>query len=110
VTFSNRRAARPLPAAIALLALAAAAAPALGPEERVQAGGADIVVPGYSVPSFVLWDGDSLRDLVVGEGGGTTPDGKIRVYLNVGTEGEPEFSDHAYVQSEGSDLILPGGG
>jgi hypothetical protein len=82
----------------------------LGPEGRVQAGGLDIDVPGYSVPSFVVWDGDALRDLIVGEGGGGYPEGKVRVYPNVGTAAAPEFSGYSYVQSVGSDLILPGSG
>jgi len=40
----------------------------LGPEELVQAGGADISVLGYSVPSLADWDNDGLNDLIVGEG------------------------------------------
>jgi len=83
---------------------------ALGPEAWVQAGGVDIGVPGYSAPSFVAWDGDARRDLVVGEGGGAFPDGKVRVYRNVGTVAAPEFSTYSYVQSNGVDLVLPGGG
>ena len=82
----------------------------LGPEGLIQAGGVDIDVPGYSVPSFVAWDGDALRDLIVGEGGGGYPDGKVRVYRNVGTVAAPEFAGYSYVQSQGSDLILPGSG
>lgn len=42
----------------------------LGAGELVRAGGADIAVPGYSVPSFTHWDDDGLMDLVVGEGSG----------------------------------------
>jgi WD40 repeat protein len=80
-----------------------------GPEEFVQASGADIVVPGYSVPSFVRWDGDDLRDLIVGEGGDEYP-GKVRVYLNVGTSSDPEFGGHFYVQSLGDDLTVPAQG
>jgi len=56
----------------------------LGPEELVQTNGVDIQVPGYSVPSFVDWNNDNLKDLVVGEGGGFG-DAKVRVYINVGT-------------------------
>ena len=82
----------------------------LGPEAWVQAGGVDIGVPGYSAPSFVAWDGDTRRDLVVGEGGGAFPDGKVRVYRNVGTAAGPEFGAYSYVQSAGSDLIMPGSG
>jgi hypothetical protein len=79
----------------------------LGPEQLVQAGGADIQVPGYSVPSLAYWDGDDLMDLIVGEGGDP---GKVRVYLNVGAPGAPQFSDFFYAQSEGADLTVPGGG
>lgn len=81
----------------------------LGPEELVQAGGADIVVLGYSVPSFAHWDGDNLKDLIVGEGG-VSGDAKVRVYLNVGTEENPQFSDYFYAQSDGSDLAVPAAG
>lgn len=82
----------------------------LGPEGLVQAGGVDIDVPGYSVPSFVFWNSDTLKDLVVGEGGGGVTEGKVRVYLNVGTPGNPQFNDYFYVQSSGADLISPGAG
>jgi hypothetical protein len=80
-----------------------------GPEQFVQAGGADIVVPGYSVPCFVRWDGDELEDLVVGEGVAEFP-GKVRVYLNVGTASAPQFSDYFYAQSRGGDLTVPAEG
>ena len=81
----------------------------LGPEEIIQANGVDIEVPGYSVPSFVDWNNDNLQDLVIGEGSGFG-DAKVRVYLNVGTESEPAFTDYFYAQSEGSDLTCPASG
>ncbi len=81
----------------------------LGPEEIIQANGVDIQVPGYSVPSLVDWNNDNLNDLVIGEGGGFG-DAKVRVYLNVGTESEPAFSDYFYAQSDGSDLTCPASG
>ena len=77
----------------------------LGPEEIVQANGKNIVVPGYSVPSFEDWNNDNLKDLIVGEGGGGV-NGRIRVYLNVGTEADPCFADFVYAQSEGKDLTV----
>jgi hypothetical protein len=92
-----------------LAGLPAAADLLLGPEELVQASGADIEVPGWSVPSFAHWNGDGLKDLVVGEGG-VAVDGKVRVYLNVGEPGAPQFSDFFYAQSEGADLTVPGAG
>lgn len=81
----------------------------LGPEEILQAQGADIVVLGYSVPSFEDWNNDGLRDLIVGEGGNNYP-GKVRVYLNVGTESDPCFAGSFYAQADGSDLTCPSQG
>lgn len=81
----------------------------LGLEEFVQADGNDIVVPGYSVPSFEDWNNDLLKDLIVGEGGGSG-DAKVRVYLNIGTEAEPQFGDSFYAQSDGRDLACPAQG
>jgi hypothetical protein len=80
----------------------------LGPEELVLAGGAPIVVPGYSVPSFEDWNNDLLKDLIVGEGGATP--GKVRIYLNVGTESDPCFVNYFYAQSDGQDLSCPAQG
>lgn len=77
----------------------------LGPEEIVKAKGKEIVVPGYAVPSLADWNGDHLKDLIVGEGGGGSP-GKIRVYLNVGTAADPCFADYFYAQVNGQDLTV----
>lgn len=93
-----------LPAFFALAGPAAAQLN-LGPEELVEAGGVPIDVPGYSVPSLTFWNADSLKDLIVGEGGGGHSEGKVRVYLNVGTENDPQFTDYFYAQSEDSDLV-----
>lgn len=102
-------------AALVLQALPAEGEIVFGPEEIVQAGGADIDVPGYSVPSFVDWNNDGLKDLIVGEGGGTEP-GKVRVYPNTGTTTSPQFSLFSYAQSGclpcggGEDLTVPAQG
>ena len=81
----------------------------LGPAVLVPADGVAIDVSGYSVPSFVDWNNDNLNDLIVGEGGGYE-DGKVRIYLNVGTEADPQFSKPFYAQSNGMDLTCPGSG
>ncbi len=78
-----------LTAAIVLVTAGQAGAIDLGPEEIVDANGVDIIVPGYSVPSFEDWNNDLLKDLIVGEGSPSV--GKVRVYLNVGTEADPQF-------------------
>ncbi|MHC4991258.1 MAG: FG-GAP-like repeat-containing protein [Planctomycetota bacterium] len=96
--------------AAAALVTASSSALDLGCGEPVQTDDqADVVVPGYSVPSFVHWDGDDLKDLVVGEGSGSET-ARVRVYLNEGTQTEPQFSTWFYVQSNESDLVVPGSG
>ena len=79
----------------------------LGPEQIVQAGATEIAVYGYSVPSYVDWNNDGKKDLVVGEGGSIYEEGKVRVYLNNGTASDPQFSSYFYAQSDGSDLVVP---
>ncbi len=82
----------------------------LGAEEFVSTtSGTQITVTQYSVPSFVRWNGDDLPDLVVGEGGGTSP-GKVRVYLNLGTATQPAFDSYFYAQSNGADLSVTASG
>ena len=96
-----------------VLFLCVASAPAhlyLDAEELVEADSLDIDVPGYSVPSFVAWDADSLPDLIVGEGSGSYPDAKIRVYLNEGTLEEAVFDSFSYAQSDSADLVVAGSG
>jgi len=81
----------------------------LGPQEIIQANGSDIVVSGYSVPSFVDWNNDGLKDLIVGEGSGSSS-GRVRVYPNVGIESAPRFVDYFYAQAAGGDLTCAGQG
>jgi hypothetical protein len=76
----------------------------LGKEEIIQADSIDIDVGDYSIPSFVDWNNDGLKDLAIGQGSGTNPPGKVRVYLNMGTEAAPRFSSFLYAQSNGVDL------
>lgn len=80
-----------------------------GTEEIIQAAGTDIQVPGYSVPSYTYWDGDLLQDLIISEGGGGF-DGKVRIYLNVGSVSDPQFNNFFYAQSNGTDLTIPSSG
>lgn len=77
----------------------------LGPEELVKANGIDIDVGTYSVPSFVDWDNDNLKDLVIGTGSGY-----VRVYLNDGAESAPSFSNYFYARSNGAALYCPPSG
>ncbi|NQU76260.1 MAG: VCBS repeat-containing protein [Planctomycetes bacterium] len=99
--------------AVAALTLSLAGRPAaaldMKPAQLIQASGVNIDVGNYSVPSFVDWNEDGLRDLVVGEQD-VSGNGKVRVYLNTGTAGAPAFLWSTYVQAGGADLQVPGSG
>jgi hypothetical protein len=94
---------------LGLLAVATVshAEPVLSAEELIKADSQDIQVEGYSVPCFCDWNADGRPDLLVGEGGGIAPTGRIRVYLNVGVPGAPAFAGFTYVQDSGGDLAWP---
>jgi hypothetical protein len=82
----------------------------LGPEQIVQAGGADLFVPGYSTPCYADWNADGAVDLLVGEGGGGFSPAKLRVYLNDGTRQAPAFDGYVYAQADGADLTAVASG
>lgn len=95
-----------LAAALGLLAGPPAAVAALAPPFRVTAGGAPIDVEiGHAAPLMVDFDGDGLRDLLVGQFG----NGKLRLYRNRGTEKAPEFATFAWFQAGGADARVPSG-
>ena len=77
----------------------------LGPGQFVQAGGSDIDLAGWSVPSYAHWDGDDRPGLVVGHEDAAV--GKVSVYLNTGTATAPVFENPLFVQSAGADLWVP---
>ena len=58
---------------------------------------------GYAAPYYVDFDGDGIRDLLVGQFG----DGKLVIYRNTGTDSEPVFSDFYYFQAAGADGTVP---
>lgn len=77
------------------------------PPFRVSAGEKWIDVDiGHSAPLFVDWDGDGRRDLLVGQFG----EGKLRIYRNVGTAGQPKFNeDFALFQTRKGLGSIPSG-
>lgn len=60
---------------------------------------------GFAAPWYTDWDGDGVRDLLVGQFG----DGKLRIYLNTGTDTRQEFSDFFYFQAAGAEGKVPVG-
>lgn len=80
--------------------------PDLAPGVRVVAGGEPIDVDiGHAAPYFGDFDGDGLNDLLVGQFG----DGKLRIYRNVGTRGEPKFDRFTWFAAGDGEGRVPSG-
>lgn len=98
-------------------ATAQAAVADLAAPVRLQAAGAPIdVTIGHAAPLVMDFDGDGVRDLLVGEYGRGTfaperlpererarsssySEGKLRIYRNVGTNDAPAFEDFEYLRA-----------
>ncbi|RYD93193.1 MAG: VCBS repeat-containing protein, partial [Sphingobacteriales bacterium] len=68
---------------------------------------------GLAAPAFYDWDGDGLKDLLIGEFGSGTENGRyignfIRVYKNSGTEAKPEFTGNYNYASPPFDILSNG--
>ena len=83
--------------------------PVFAAAEMIQTDGADIHVNSFSVPMLEDWNGDGLTDLIVGEKS-ATGEGKVRVYLNSGTNPAPVYAAFSYAQSGAADLAVSGSG
>jgi len=80
--------------------------PKLARGVKIQANGEDInIVVGHLAPYIVDWNGDKKKDLIVGQFSG----GKIRLYLNAGTDENPVFKDHKYLDADGKEIALSAG-
>ena len=96
---------------IKLVALAASLAASLAAQQfetpfRVQAGGKPIDVDvGHAAPYVVDFDGDGVRDLLVGQFG----KGRCRIYKNTGTNQAPQFGDFTYLMAGGSEAEVAAG-
>ena len=76
----------------------------LGPPVLILDGKEPIDVDvGHATPYVVDWDCDGKKDLLVGQFG----DGKLRIYLNRGTDANPKFKGFTYLQAEGKDASVP---
>jgi len=73
---------------------------------RLEADGEIIDVQvGHLVPCVTDWNGDGKKDLIVGQ----FYYGRIRFYLNHGTDGIPVLKDAGYLQAGGKEIRLPAG-
>ena len=83
---------------------------ALEAPQIVQNAGGDLWIFGYSVPSCADWDADGKRDLIVGEGGNGYPNGRVRIYRNVGSAETPAFAGYVYAMAGEDTLTWPAAG
>jgi hypothetical protein len=65
-----------------------------------QAHRSDLKVGLIANPYMVDWNGDGLKDLIVGQ----FIDGRVRFYPNSGTNREPAFTTFSYLRSERGDI------
>ena len=83
-----------------------AQAPTFEKWEYITANGAPIELQlGHADPCVIDWDGDGLKDLLVGQ----YTSGKIRFYKNSGSNSAPVFTFFTYMQADGVDITLTSG-
>jgi hypothetical protein len=77
---------------------------------QIRADGAVLDVGTFCVPNVYDWNNDGKKDLLVGVGVGAAPyydSGKIRLYLNSGTDASPVFTNFSWIQAGGVDISHP---
>ncbi|MBC8247553.1 MAG: hypothetical protein H8E81_08200 [Deltaproteobacteria bacterium] len=73
---------------------------------RLEADGEIIDVKvGHLVPCVTDWNEDGRKDLIVGQ----FYYGRIRLYLNQGTDRVPVLTDAGYLQAGGKEIRVPAG-
>ncbi|MHC4404329.1 MAG: hypothetical protein ACYTG0_32140 [Planctomycetota bacterium] len=95
--------------AAALLAAWATVAEAdqLAAPVQLESGGKTLDVGGigYAAPFMGDYDGDGVRDLLVGEFSG----GRLRIYRNLGTNADPKFGEHEQFKEGAETGRVPAG-
>jgi len=95
---------------IALMSLNASNAPVLGdalaPPVRMEAAGKPIDTEiGHAAPFVYDWDGDGVKDLLVGQFGG----GALWIFRNEGTNTQPRLAAGVKFKQGAKDGVVPSG-
>ncbi|MHC4942521.1 MAG: FG-GAP repeat domain-containing protein [Planctomycetota bacterium] len=81
-------------------------APELSEGMMIQAAGEAIDVQiGHLVPAVADWNNDGKKDLIIGQ----FAYGKIRLYLNKGTDRSPRFDKFEFMTAGGKEISLEAG-
>jgi len=99
---------------IALMSLNASNAPALGddlaPPVRIEAAGKPIDTEiGHAAPFVCDFDGDGVKDLLVGEFGGGAGGGALLIFRNEGTNAAPKLAAGVKFKQGSKDGTVPSG-
>ncbi len=76
--------------------------PVFLPGVFVNANSTPIDVGYYGSPFVYDWNGDGLKDLIVGQ----FTSGNIRYYRNTGTNANPVFTTFSYLQADGVNISV----
>ena len=86
-----------------LVDLGSAQETSLRPAQSLQAQGAILDVGDYAIPCAADWNGDGRKDLLVGYQGAS----KIALFLNIGSDTDPNLTTSVNLQAGGVDICLP---
>ncbi len=73
------------------------------PKQVLVAGAPIGVKVGHAAPLAIDFDGDGVRDLLVGQFG----DGKLNIFKNTGTNASPILAGGVFLQAGGKDATIP---
>ena len=98
---------RILPGLLLIATGSMASADELAPPVNVKAGGKAIDTGGvgYAAPCYADFDGDGVKDLLLGE----FSQGRLRIYKNLGTNAKPRFKDFVFFQDGAETGRIPAG-
>jgi hypothetical protein len=79
----------------------------LAPPVQVMVGGEPLDTGGigYATPFYDDFDGDGVKDLLVGE----FSQGRLRIYRNKGSDTRPEFEPHVFFKNDSKEGRVPAG-
>jgi len=88
-----------------LISLAMADPPVYQSFLYMECAGSRIDVGYYGAPCITDWNGDGLKDMILGQ----FTSGRIRFYANENTNGSPVFNSYSMLKADGSNITLPSG-